>query len=391
VEGLPGGVTGVFDPVEIAPPADSNLILTASGDVQPGTYHLTVKGTLALINTADGTLTYREDSASLDLVVRPFSLVLPASITVQPGGSAQVSVNLRRAAGFTGAVDLSLTPPPQGVAGSFTPASMTNNASTLTLNLAPDLAPGRYFLDVVGRSGSVSRTTAMSLVVPSFALAVAPTNLVVVSGTSPTASVTIDRNPGFTAPISLSLNSPTAGISGVFRPAVVKGLAHLKTSGPSRTLTVNVAGSVPPGSYTLIVQAASGGLVKSAVLNLLVRRFQLSLSDTDALLKPSGSPSDSVAVTVNIARSSGFTGSVSLSLEGLPVTQPGAGIGHTFNPASATGISSTLHLHAGRFAAPGIYLLTVRGTNGGQSETAALAVEVLDTGGLGGIVERSDL
>src|SRR5262245_4676265 len=90
VEGLPSGVTGVIDPVEIAPPADSNLILTASGAVQPGTYHLTVKGTLALINTADGTQTYREDSASLDLVVRPFSLVLPASVTVQPGGSAQV-------------------------------------------------------------------------------------------------------------------------------------------------------------------------------------------------------------------------------------------------------------------------------------------------------------
>jgi hypothetical protein len=390
VEGLPEGVTGDFNPAVIGPTDLSQLLLSALGDVQPGTYRLTVKGKLALFNTADGTRTYREDSATLDLVVRPFSLVLPASVTVQQGKSAQVPVSLTRSAGFTEAVDLSLASSRDGITGSFSPASATGNASTLTLSVAPDVAPGRYSLDVVGCSGPVSRTASMSLVVPSFALAVSPTNLVVVSGTSPTVDVTIDRKPGFTGNVSLSLDSPNAGISGTFRPVVLKG-SDLFKGVSSSTLTLNVAGSVPPGNYTLLVRAASGGLVKSAVVNLIVRHFQLSLSDTDVVLKPSGSPEDSVAVTVSIARSVGFTGSVSLSLEGLPVTSPGAGIGHSFNPSSTTGNTSTLHLHAGRLAAAGFHLLTVRGTSSGQSESAALAVEILDTGGLGEIPGRVDL
>jgi serine protease len=89
----------------------------------------------------------------------------PSSLTVAPGGTAQVVVGIERVGGFTGAVTLSLQGAPAGVSGTFTPNPSTGATATLALSVAATVPPGQYPMVVQGSAGSQTVNAALVLTV----------------------------------------------------------------------------------------------------------------------------------------------------------------------------------------------------------------------------------
>lgn len=83
---------------------------------------------------------------------------LPTSQTVARGSSTTFTLSVNRTGGFTGAVALSVPAPPSGVTPSF-------SGNILTLKTDPNMATGSVIVTIQGVNGSVTHTTAVTLVV----------------------------------------------------------------------------------------------------------------------------------------------------------------------------------------------------------------------------------
>src|SRR5712692_2934893 len=249
-------------------------------------------------------------------------------------------------------VCLTLEGTPPGVTGIFEDGECTLGDNSLLLSVDQSVAAGVYTLTVVGTAldgppgGRVDHGT-LTLTVQPFSLSL-PSELVAQPGSTATAPVNISRIASFTDPVDLeltSVNPPTSGITGSFSPDLVFD----NNSG----LTVNVAGSVAPGTYLLTVTGTGGGVSRAKTLSLKVPSFSLSLSPSNLVLV-SGS---TATVTVGLTREAGFTGAVAFQL-----TSPTSGITGSFSPSLARGSSSQLALNAAGSVPAGTYTLTVRGT-----------------------------
>jgi uncharacterized membrane protein len=204
----------------------------------------------------------------------------------------------------------------------------------LTVSVAASVAPGTYSLQVRATSGSLAKTANLSLTVtppPDFTLSLNPTSLSVQQGSSGTTTLTITPQNGFTGTVALSLvdgsGNPVSGISLSPTSVTVSG-----SSPVNQTLTVSVAASVAPGTYSLQVRATSGSLAKTANLSLTVTPppdFTLSLNPTSLSVQQGSSGQTTLTVTPQ----NGFTGTVALSLvdgSGNPVS------GISLSPTSVT-------------------------------------------------------
>ncbi len=91
----------------------------------------------------------------------------PSSVSVQPGGTASVTVNVGSTGGFTSATALSVSGLPSGVTGTISPSSVTppaNGTATATLTLtASDTASGSASATVTGTSGSTTQTAKVTV------------------------------------------------------------------------------------------------------------------------------------------------------------------------------------------------------------------------------------
>src|SRR5579859_1115223 len=96
--------------------------------------------------------------------------------------------------------------------------------------------------------------------------------------------------------------------------------------------------------------------------------FTLSAGPTSQTLTPPGSTS----YTVSVGALNGFSGSVALSVSGLP-----AGASASFTPASVSGSgSSTLAISTTCSTPAGTYSLTITGTSGSLTHSATVTLVV---------------
>jgi endoglucanase len=132
------------------------------------------------------------------------------------------------------------------------------------------------------------------------------------------------------------------------------------------TATVpNVSGTV---AVTLLVGGVASNAANFTVSTTQMPNYSLGASPNSLTVNRGASG----PVSVSITRSGGFTGSVALSVSGLP-----AGVTASFSPASTTGNSSTLTLTASSTATLGNATLTINGSNatvGARSVQVALTV-----------------
>jgi hypothetical protein len=302
----------------------------------------------------------------------------PSSLTVNRGASGASAITITRSGGFTSGVALSATGLPSGVTATFNPPSTTGGGSTLTLAASTTAATGTVNVPVNGSGGGLSRSTTLSLTVnapppPDFTLSASPSNLTVNRGASGASTIAITRTGGFTSSVALSASGLPSGVTATFNPT--------STTGGSSALTLAASSTAATGMTSVTINGSGGGLTRSTTLILTVNAppptdFTLSASPASLTVNRGAS----VASTITITRTGGFTSSVALSATGLP-----GGVTATFNPASATGTSSTLTLAASSAATTGTVNVTVSGTGGGLTRSTTLSLTVNADTGTGGV------
>src|SRR3989442_13300340 len=124
----------------------------------PGSYALTLTG-------VSGTLTH---TVSVTLAVNPapdFSLSAnPASQSVVQGAGTTYAVSITPSGGFTAAVTFGVSGLPGGATASFSPNPATAS-STMTVGTGAATPPSSYALTITGVSGTLTRTTSVTLAV----------------------------------------------------------------------------------------------------------------------------------------------------------------------------------------------------------------------------------
>ena len=353
VSGLPSGVTGTFGPVSSNA---SQLTLTASGAVAPGTYPLSIQG-------VSGTLT---ESTTLSLQVAAaasFSLqTTPAAVTIGQGASGAATIAILSANGFNSAVNLTVSGLPSGVTALFSPASATGT-STLTFTASASAATGAANVTVKGTSGSLVSTVGITLTVAppaNFSLKASTSTPGVAQGASVTDTITVTPKSGFSGKVTLTASGLPNGVTASFNPA---------STATTSIVTFTAASTATTGTATVTVTGTVGAASTSVTLSLTVKAapgVTLGAAPTSLTVTRGTSGTSTITVTpVN-----GFTGAVSLTIAGLPT-----GVTATFSPASATS-TSKLTLTASASASLTSATLTITAKSGNISATATIALTV---------------
>jgi hypothetical protein len=197
---------------------------------------------------------------------------------------------------------------------------------------------------------------------PDFSLSVSPASQTVAQGNSRSFTATVTAGTGFTGNVSLSVSGLPAGATSSFSPA------SISASGSS-TLSVSTSLTTAPGSYPLTVSATSGTLTHTANVTLVVSvNFSLAIAPSNVTVHRGSQALYKVTITPG----TGFTGTVSFSVNGLPARATAS-----FSPISINmSGSSTLTVKTNRKSPTGAFTLTITAAGGGmaQSKQATLTI-----------------
>ncbi len=348
IAGLPTGVTAFWTPNPTT--GTSNLVIAASSVAKAGQSTLTITGTSGT-KTATATLT-------LGVYAPTFNLSTYSNLSIGQGTSGTVTVFVTPQYGFTGNVNLAVTGLPSGVTASFSPNPATG-LSTLTLQASSTAALGQRTLTITGTSGTQTATATLTLgvYVPTFTVANYG-GITVGQGTSGSGYLYVTPQYGFTGNVTMSVSGLPAGAAASFSPNPTTN---------NSTLLVTANSSTAIGQYTLTVTGTSGTQTASTTMILGIYKPTFTLSSYGSVTVGQG---NSVSSYVSVDAQYGFSGSVALSITGLP-----SGVTAVFSPSSTTS-NSTLVLTAGNTAPVGQYPLTISGTSGGVTVTTPLTLGV---------------
>jgi hypothetical protein len=303
------------------------------------------------------------------------------SVTVVAGQSGSSVVTLTRGGGYSGAVNLTVEGAPAGVTATVNPAAVPNGttSSTITLATAANTAAGTYALTVRGTGTGVTAVTApLSLVVtavPSFTLALNPTSVSVAQGGTATTRVTLART-NFAGAIAAAVSGLPTGVTAT----------TASITGDTATLTLTAAANAAAGPSTATVTGTGTGVSsQTAQLGVTVTAAQqptptIAIAATPATVSIAQGTTTPVTATVNITRTGGFAGAVTLAATGQPA-------GLTVTPSAATTTNSgTLSITATPAVATGTYPVTVTATGTGVANaTTTLNVTVTAAVQVGGV------
>jgi subtilase family serine protease len=202
---------------------------------------------------------------------------------------------------------------------------------------------------------------------PGFSLSASPTSVTVAQGNSGTSTITSTVTGGFDSAITLSASGQPTGVTVSFNPTSITGAG-------TSTMTMLVASSTAPGTYTITVKGTSGSTVETTTVSLTVTgttpNFTISASPTSITVDPGNSGHS----TITTAISGGFDSSIALSATGQP-----SGVTVSFSPSSipAPGSgSSTMTVTVSRRTRTGSYTITVKGTGGGLNHTTTVSLHI---------------
>jgi hypothetical protein len=319
----------------------------------------------------------------------------PSSLQIQQGESGEVTVNVSRGGGFTGAVSVTAQNLPDGVqAPSVTVPAGSSSASltfTASASAPPTVSAAGAVADstaVAGSDGPARQapvsvtlfatgtgvdpaTASVSLTVTeaptgSFSVSLDAGSLSIQQGESGSVGVDVSREDPFTGSVSLAVSGAPDGVSATFDPDEVEGTES--------TLEIAVGAAVAPGDYALTVTGSGDGPDDaSAQLTLTVTEapsggFSLAL-DAGTLSLQQG---NSGSVGVTISREDPFDGDVSLSVSGAP-----AGATIDVDPAEVSGTDASVDVTLAGDATTGDHTITVTGTGEGvEAQTASFTLTV---------------
>ncbi|MGA7292883.1 MAG: choice-of-anchor D domain-containing protein [Terriglobales bacterium] len=165
--------------------------------------------------------------------------------------------------------------------------------------------------------------------------------------------------------------APVSSPNTVYYATTHDETTHSIAPGTSNSTEFDVPSGLPTGTYDLYLIA--NGIQSNAVTVDVVPGtggFNLSASPNSVAVLQGGSATSTITVTPQ----NGFTGSVTLSVTGLP-----SGVTAAFTP-NPTRTTSTLTLTASGTATTGTVSLTITGTSGATTGTTALSLTVNPAG-----------
>ncbi len=377
VSGLPTGVTGAFstNPVNAGSSTawTSTLTLTAATNAATGSDDFTVTGTSGTQSASD-TDTVVVTSAPICTVT-----LTPTSVGVAPGSSGTLGVSVALSSVFGAAISFNLSAAglPAGVTGAFSPATVTSgdSGSTLTLTAAPDAAPttGSFTVTATAATGSCVAMGTVLVTSAGFALSPGPLTVNVVAGSSQTATVTVSAVGAFSSPVTLAASGLPTGVTGAFSPPSVTPTTA--SPNPTSTLTLTAGSSATAGRSAFSVTATGGGLTRTLPAAVVITSPQPTGSFTLSVSPGSlnVTKGDRGSYTVQVNRTGGFSGPVTLSVSGLSnrITPS-----FSVNPVSESPNLSRLTLVLAENAPSGNDEFTVTGTAGDLTDSATATVRV---------------
>lgn len=307
-----------------------------------------------------------DSTANVVPAARPSISSLPSQVsygsafTVQTPDAAYISsVALIRNGSATHAFDMDQR---------YVGLSFTAGNGTLSVTAPPNgniAPPGYYMLFLVNSAGVPSVAKFVQLgPQPDFSVSATPLSQTVTQGSSTNYTVSITPSGGFAGNVGFSVSGLPQGAAAIFNPT------SITTSGSS-TLTVSTLSSTAAGSYPLTVTSTSGSLTHTVIVTLVVNApgtFSVSALPTSQTV----SRGSSTQYAVTISGQGAFSGTVNLSVSGLPPRTSS-----NFNPKSVIGSgSSTLKISPNRQAPTGTYTLTIKGTSGSLVQTAIVSLTI---------------
>jgi hypothetical protein len=212
--------------------------------------------------------------------------------------------------------------------------------------------PGQY-------GGSVDFSIGMAdndiwLTPPDFGVNADPTTVNIVQGGSGTSTISVTRLNGLSTGVSLTAIIPSAAITCYLS-------SSLATMGYD-TSTLSCSGS--SGSYTVIVRANASYLIRTLSVTVNVDPH-FTISSSGAINLRSG---DSGTATITITAVNGYSSTTDLEVSSTP-----SGLTCNLNSNSVSGYGSVILTCSGQ---PGSYMVTVKASGGGSSQSTQTAVTV---------------
>jgi hypothetical protein len=369
ISGLPSGVTANPPTLTLTPGTAQSVTLTADATATVGNATVTFTGTSgALTHTATVVLTTTpEPNFSLTATSTPLSI--QAGSTGKPVSVEAVATN-----GFTGTVTVAISGLPNGVTANPPTLTLTpGTAQSVTLTAAANATVGKATVTFTGTSGALTHTATVALTVtaaaptPNFTFTATPGTLPLTAGAtgSPVSLEAVATN-GFAGTVTVTISGLPTGVT-ANRPTLTL------TPGVAQSITLTASSSTAAGNTLVTFTGTSGALVHTATVTVEVTvpppGFSLTVLPASLTLTigATGSP-----VSVNAVPVNGFTGTVTVTISGLPT-------GVTANPPTLTltpGTAQSTTLTAASTAVASSETVTFTGTSGATVETATLALTV---------------
>jgi autotransporter-associated beta strand protein len=200
-----------------------------------------------------------------------------------------------------------------------------------------------------------------------FSVTPTPVSKIVQAGAGTTFTVAVAPLGGFTNVINLTVNGLPANTGTAFSSTSVNP-ATLNFASTNLTLSITTSNSTPTGIYTLNIIGTSGSVSHTNTVSLVVGSYTLSASPSSQTVS-AGNGAD---YAISVATNSGFSGSVSFGISGLPANTSAG-----FSPGSLSGAgSSTLSVNTAANTSSGNYTLTIFGTNGAVAASTTVDLVV---------------
>lgn len=160
--GLPSGATRSFNPPSSTPTFQSTLDIYTTKTTKAGTYTLTL--------TASGGGVTKTAGLTLEIEPAPeedFSIVVaPTSSEIEQGEVTTHTVSINAIAGFTAAVDLSISGVPEGTTASFSQTKLLpGGTSTLTIKTSRKTPTRAHAITIVASGGGKTHDATVAMTV----------------------------------------------------------------------------------------------------------------------------------------------------------------------------------------------------------------------------------
>lgn len=254
--GAPAGLTIGFNP-QSATGASSQLTVTVGGSVATGAHQISIQGSGTGVPNSTVTLT-----VTVTAPTPAISLGLnPSTVSIQQGQSGNSALTITRTS-FTGAVTLTSSGAPNGMAVSFNPTSTTGTTSTVTVDVGAGVAAGNHQVTISGSGTGVAQasvvlTVTVTAAPGSIVLSLAPNALSIQQGQNSNTALTITRT-NFAGTVNLTSTGAPANVAVAFNPA--------GTTANASTVTVTVGAAVAPGNYPITIRGNGAGINEATVV-----------------------------------------------------------------------------------------------------------------------------